>query len=303
MSFARALLYFLREACQSLLRSWKISVVAILTMGVGLFLCSVFLLASQNLSSLLESWSRGLRVVVYLHPDPDAAGYEALAKEVESPDWVTSVSRVSAEQASDRFREAFPSLSSLTRDWQEPPFPASLEASLEASAVDTPALDVWLESIRSHPAVLMVDADQEWLGQLSTFLGLVTGAGATLGLVFLAAAVLTGASILRLIAHLQREETAIMRLVGATEFFVRGPFYVEGLILGLSGAIVALASLAMITQWADRGPEQALWSGLLFSRFLSLGGSLLILGAGGLTGVLGAVVSLRREGEEDGLSG
>jgi len=303
LNLASALLYFLREACRSLLRSWKISFVAVLTMGIGLFLCSLFLLAFQNISSLLESWSQGLRIVVYLQPDRDEAEYEALAKELENPSWVASVSRVSAEEAGDRFREAFPSLSSLTRDWEEPPFPASLEASIEAYAIDDPAFDTWLEALRSHVAALMVDADQDWLGQLSTFLGLVTGAGITLGLVFLTAAVLTGASILRLVAHLQREEIAIMRLVGATEFFVRGPFYVEGLIQGLSGAILALLTLGVITLLADRGPEQALWSGLLFGQFLSLGGCLSILAVGGVTGILGAVVSLRREGREEGVTG
>ena len=302
MSLAKALFYFLQEACQSLVRSWKISVVAILTMSVSLFLCGLFLLALQNLSATLENWRQSLRVIVYVRGETQEDEYLALERALGQPTWIRSVVRVSAEEAAQRFRDAFPGLADLTRDWEEPPFPASLEATLDSSRLEDSAFDDWLEHLRSQPATLMVDADQDWLNQLSTLFSLLTGAALTLGVIFLVAAALTGASILRLIAHLHREEIVIMRLVGATEFYVRGPFYVEGLIQGLSGATLALGALGLIVAWVKGGQVQPLWSGLLFSGFLSTEGVVLVLLAGGLTGVVGAFVSLRREGAELDLS-
>ena len=295
MSLPRALLYFIREAAASLLRSWRIAIVAVLTMAVSLFLCGLFLVAFQNLSAALEEWRSGLRVTVYLRDEVPSEQVDALQQTLREPSWVLGSERVDADEAEQRFREAFPSLAELTEGWDDAPLPASLEASLEPDQIDSDAFEDWLERLESEPAALMVDADQEWLGQLATLLRLFSGASLTLGVVFLAAAALTAASLLRLVAHLHRDEIAIMRLVGATEFFIRGPFYVEGLIQGLVAAVLAWLSLVSLIGLAQRQAGTALWSALVFGEYLSLRGSLLLLAAGVLTGSLGAVLSLRRD--------
>ncbi len=299
MNPARALYYFVQEACQSLVRSWKVSAVAMLAMGVSLFLCGMLLLFVQNLSSMIESSRSSLRVVVYLRAGLAEEDYQALQAELASPAWIRSIERVSSEQAAQRFSEAFPSLAHLGENWGESPFPPSLEAVLGSESVDDEAFEAWLRRLREDQAASMVDADRDWLDQLSTLLGVLSAAGFTLGLAFLVAAALTGSSVLRLIAHLHWDEISIMRLVGATEFYVRGPFYVEGLLHGLGGAVLALAALGGVRFAAIAGDRELL-STLLFSNYLSLGGVLAILGVGAATGLVGAVMSLRRNtGDED----
>ena len=296
MSFWQALWYFAREAVQSAVRSWRISLVAVLTLAISLFLCGLFLLVLQNFGSTIEGWRSGLRVVAYLEEDISEADRSSLEDLLAAPEWVDSVIEVDSEEAAARFEAAFPGLTNLTGGSGASPFPASLEGILDPSKVSEERFEEWIGDLRRHPGTTMVDADRDWLNQLTTFLGFGSAAALALGVTFLLAATLTGASILRLIAHAQREEIAIMRLVGATEFFIRGPFYVEGLLYGLAGSVVAVASLAVLVLAARGGG--GLWSGLLFSDLLEPGASALLIVTGALTGLGGAVVSLRRERSE-----
>ena len=141
----------------------------------------------------------------------------------------------------------------------------------------------------------MVDDDREWLSQLATVVAVVRAVGLALVAGLLGAAIFTIASVIRLTAYLHHEETGIMRLVGATEFFIRGPFYVEGLLQGVIGGLVASAAL-----WGGYQALHARGKGSLFSTVLALDFlgprqvAFLIL-LGGAAGLFGAVVSLRRE--------
>ena len=99
----------------------------------------------------------------------------------------------------------------------------------------------------------LVDDDREWLSQLATAVAVVRAVGLALVASLLGAAIFTIASVIRLTAYLHNEETGMMRLVGATEFFIRGPFYVEGLLQGLIGGLVASAALGVPSRRSTRG--------------------------------------------------
>jgi cell division transport system permease protein len=149
--------------------------------------------------------------------------------------------------------------------------------------------------LRTHPAVLMVDDDLDWLAQAGRLLALVRATGLALSGLLLGAAIFTIASVVRLILLLYRDEIAVQRLVGATEFFVRGPFYVQGLLQGFVGAVGALAALALIrlVLLANLGPSLA--AELLLSRFLGWPQQLVLVAIGALAGFGGAILSVRRE--------
>jgi cell division transport system permease protein len=151
----------------------------------------------------------------------------------------------------------------------------------------------WVAGLRLHPAALMIDADREWLDQLGAAVRLVRAGGLLLGAILVGAAALTTSSILRLIAHVHREEIAIMRLVGATEFYIRGPFYIEGLLQGLAGAALAIAGIAIGFRVVPG--EGTLLTSLLFAEPARLQELALVLATGALVGTMGAMLSLRRE--------
>jgi cell division transport system permease protein len=294
VSLARALRYFAREACLNLLRSWRVSLLAVLTIAVSLVLGGAFLLASRNLAGSVEDWRGQLRVVIYLKPGTPAAELARLAAAARSARWVAAVDTVPAAVARRRFRETFPSLADVIDSAEGEPLPASLEVALRRDQAGASDLDAWLAAWRSRPEVAMVDDDRDWLGQVETAVAVVRAVGLVLGGILLGAAIFTIASIIRLTAYLHHEEIAIMRLVGATEFFIRGPFYVEGLIQGVLGG--ALASGGLYAGFhLIHARSRSLLAAVLAGRFLSPRqlGLLLVLGA--VAGLVGAVTSLRRE--------
>ena len=293
MRFWKALGYFVAEAWLSVWRSWKISLVAVLTIGVSLFLCGAFLVTFRNLSRTVSDWRDEVAVVVYLARDAPRAQVEDLRFVLGAPVWVTSLEEVTVEEAARRFEGTFPQLAELARVGEGELFPASLEAMVDPERIDAAQFEEWVAGVRLHPAALQVDADQEWLDQLAAAVRVVRAGGIVLGVVLLAAAALTTSSILRLIAHAHREEIAIMRLVGATEFYIRGPFYFEGLFHGVAGALLAIAGIVL--GFRALPTESTLVMSLFFARPARADELGLVLAAGALIGASGAVLSLRRE--------
>lgn len=301
MTLLQALAYFVQEAFLNLVRGWKVSLVAILTIATSLFLAGIFLLASGNLRSQIETWYHESKIVVYLEDEATAEDQQSVNDLLDGAPWVVEVEVVDSATAHQRFREAFPSMADLLEGWDEDPLPASLEVRLDWAAFDADNgedWNAWIEGLRRHVAVSMVDDDRDWLDQLKTVLLVLEGLGLLVGGVLLFTAMFTIASVIRLTAYLYRDEIAVMRMVGATEFFIRGPFYMEGLLQGLTGGLLAGGALFIAHQFVQQSSESLLAT-VLFTGFLPPNHLLMLVGLGALAGLVGAVTSLRREHLED----
>ncbi|MCL4836533.1 MAG: hypothetical protein KJ058_01020 [Thermoanaerobaculia bacterium] len=295
MTLLQALLYFLREAAVGLARSWKVSLLAVLTIALSLFLGGTVQLVTSNLSRAVDDWQRQARLTIYLRADPLPGEREALEALVLGQGLVASREEISAAEAVARFHRNFPSLVGLFSGLEGDPLPASWELQVDPSERGGERFVTWVASLRSQSAVLMVDDDLDWLDQAARLLGLVRTSGLALSALLLGAAVFTIASVVRLILLLYRDEIAVLRLVGATEFFVRGPFYAQGLLQGLLGALAALGSLALVRAVLLANLGSSLAADLLLARFLAPGQQALLVAIGALAGLGGAVLSVRRE--------
>ena len=295
MNLWQALRYFLKEAAISLVRSWRVSLLAVITIGVSLFVCGMLILVSNNLGTLLSDWQAQARIIVYLDPEASAQDIETLEQTLASAAGVGEVRYVDAEAAGENFRKSFPSLSGLMDDWQSEPLPASLEVSLDTANLDLEAVQAWTQKTRQEPFVDMVDDDRDWLRQVSTAVAVAQGIGIALGVILLAAAIFTIASVIRLTAYLYHEEIAVMRIVGATEFFIRGPFYLEGFLQGLLGGVFAALSLYGAHFALKARYSSSVWGGALLEQAPTWSAQGFLVALGAAAGLLGAVLSLRRE--------
>lgn len=295
MSFLQAVLYFFREALVNLARGWKVSSVAVLTIAVSLFVGGAFLVVSGNLLASVERWRGEMRLVIYLQPDTPDAVVRTLAAEAGRGPGIASVEMVSAAAARRRFQEAFPSLSDLVEGLGDEPLPPSLEISLADPARRPPELGPWLDAWRRRAEVSMVDDDREWLGQLETVVAVLRAVGLALGLGLMAAALFTIGSVIRLTAYLHSDEISILRLVGATEFYIRGPFYAEGFLQGLLGGLLATGALWGGSTFLRLRSPEALLTQVLAAEPLTAAQVAALIGLGAAAGLAGAVASLRRE--------
>ena len=252
-------------------------------------------MVARGFMLLVEGWRQEAKVIVYCHREVDAQAVAHLREQLSSALWVKGVQVVSPEEANDRFRATFPSLETVLEGWGENPLPASLEVEIDPLRANGPAFEDWLRATRALSAVAMVDDDREWLQQLERAIRLLRAVGLGLGAILTCAAIFTISSVIRLTAYLYRDEIAVMRLVGATEFFIRGPFYTEGLLQGALGGGIALLFLGAAQHLAISELRQTVSLGIAEWTFLPWQQQLALWAMGVAAGLIGAVVSLRRE--------
>lgn len=295
MTLLQALAYFAREAAVNLLRGWKISLLAVATIATSLFIGGAFLLVVVNAERLVSEWRQEAKVVVYLERGLAPEEAVGVRETLSAVPWVTEVDAVTAAEARRRFQESFPSVADLVEGWGEEPLPATFEVGFDPGRAEPAAFEAWIAELRQHPQTQMVDDDRDWVRRLELALQVALGLGLTLGLVLLGAAIFTIASVIRLTALLYRDEIAVMRLVGATEFYIRGPFYFEGLLQGLCGGLLAVLGLYLgFVLLRPDGPA-SLIAGVMSSAFLSPLAQVVLVAVGVAAGLVGAVTSLRRE--------
>ena len=296
MTLAKAIAYFVREAAVNLVRSWKVSFLAVATIAVSLLVGGVFLVAAGSLATVVEEARDESRIVAYLESSTSAAEVRDLAERVQEMAWVARVEPVSAAEARERFVAIFPGLADVVEGGSSgSALPPSLEVEPGTESTGAEEREAWLDELRALAGVSMVDDDREWVGQLSALVAVVRGVGLALGGVLLGAAVFTIASVIRLTTYLYEEEVTIMRLVGATEFYVRGPFYVAGVLQGAVGGTGAALALAGVFHLAEQRLGGSLLGRLLTSAPPAPGELAALAGLGALAGLVGAVLSLRGE--------
>jgi cell division transport system permease protein len=295
MNFLQALRYFTREAILNLARGWRVSLLAMLTIAVSLFLAGFFLLVSGNLHRIVKEWQDESKVVVYLEAGILQAQQDTILQQAGEHARVRGVSEISAEEARLRFVETFPSMADLLEGWGEEPLPVSFEIAVDRQDLQANSFDSWLQELRAQPGVFLVDDDRDWLVQVQAIILVLNGLGLVLGAILLGTAIFTISSVIRLTAYLYRDEISVMRLVGATEFFIRGPFYAETLIQGIAGGFVAVSALFAAHQWVIAYHSKSMVASILVGEFLTplqLAGIVML---GALAGLMGALTSLKRE--------
>ena len=294
MAPLRALSYFLEEALTSLWRSRLINALSIGTIAVSLFVLGAFLTVASNLSAVVDRWTDKVRVTFYLAEPLESHIRASLVDQLEADAAVEGVELVTREQALERFRTLFRDLRTLPDDLGENPFPASLEVALRPGHAGPDAVRQLVERYAKAPGVQEVQYDLLWIERLTTTARLVRGVGALLGGILVLAGVFTISNVIRLTVYARQDELDIMRLVGATRAYVKGPFVVEGMLQGGLGGLVSVALLWLTFQVLA---TDAIAASDLMGRavvFLPRRLTLLIVVGGMLVGVAGSLVSLGR---------
>jgi cell division transport system permease protein len=294
MSALRALAYFFEEALTSLWRSRLINALSVGTIGVSLFVLGAFLTVASNLNQVVTRWTQKVQVTFYLGDRLEPRIRQSLLDQLHDDPAVESVAAVSRDEALERFRRLFHDLKTLPEDLGDNPFPASLEVTLKPDHQSADEVRRLAARFEKAPGVEEVQYDLLWIQRLSTAVRLVRGVGAFLGGILVLAGVFTISNVIRLTVYARQDELDIMRLVGATRAYVKGPFVVEGMLQGGMGGLLSVALLWIAFRVLAR---DALAASDLLGRaavFLPRELCLLIVLGGMVVGVIGSLVSLGR---------
>jgi cell division transport system permease protein len=290
--------FLVGEALRDLRRAGRVAVSAIVLITLSLAALGSFWLVSSNLDRAVERWRDRVRIVVYLRREPAAADAAALVERVRATQGVGAVTFVGKAEALRGLKQVLGKDASVVDQLPTNPLPASLEVTPAASAATPEGARELVARLAALPEADEVAGSVDWVERLSHWQRLLTTIGLGVGAVLAFAAILTVTTATTLVLHARRHETEIMRLVGASEVTIRLPLLLQGMMQGLVGAVLALATLVLsYSLVAPRlEPLVNLTLGLSQLVFFTPLGVIALLGAGTLLGGLGGW--LARAGRE-----
>jgi cell division transport system permease protein len=292
--------YFVREALRRIWVSKRTSFVAVAMITISLLIVGVFLLVAENLGRAAEEWQGKSRVIVYLETDATPAQVQAVDRFLAGKPDFARRRLVSREEALARFKTWFANMSDVIGQLDENPFPPSFEIDVEPRLAQARAFHETIAALRKVGGVDQVQYDWEWIARLRRVVHVINIAGLIAGGILAIAAAFTIANVIRLTMMLYREEIEIMRLVGATERIIRGPFLIEGFLQGTIGGILAVVLLFVSYEAARRSlaaSSSILW-GFLFAGFLPWQKIAVLVAGGMLAGWFGSWLSVRERSSE-----
>jgi cell division transport system permease protein len=287
--------YFFREALRRMWVSKRTSFIAVAMIAISLMIVGAFLLVAENLSRAAEQWQGKSRVIVYLQPEATPQQIGDVDRFLAARPELSKRRLVTRQEALARFRTWFTNMSDVVGQLDENPFPASFEIEVRPQFVQSPAFHRSIASLKAMPQVDEVQYDWEWIARLRRLVSAINLIGLAAGGILAIAAAFTIANVIRLTMMLYREEIEIMRLVGATERIIRGPFLVEGFLQGTLGGGLSILLLFAAYETARRSlapSSSILWS-FLFTGFLPWQKTLALIAAGTIAGFFGSWLSVR----------
>jgi cell division transport system permease protein len=280
-----------RRARQGMLREWRLHMLSVFSLAVAFVCLGASLLVVTNLKSVEERWARAGKLSVYIAETLGTSEVDALKSALGAVSGVSGVRYVSSGQARQEFvKGAREELVALPVE----AFPASLEVEVSADMTDAD-LTALVGKLEKISGVEDVETYQTWTGRLTKLVRGGLAASGLLALVVLASVFAVVGSTIRMVLHRRKTEVEVLKLVGATDRYIKGPFLLEGGAQGAMGALGAIGILAVLFLVIRSRLDADLGALLgINPTFLPWQVALGMVGLGGMLGAMAAGLGLRK---------
>ncbi len=241
--FGGRLGYFIGRSLSNIRQNIFVNVVTIGTITLALLIVSLFLLVFVNLENAAENWSERVQVTAYFDRELSPQEQTALRGRIAAIPGASRVSYVSRDEAFKRFKSRLRGQETLLEGVRPEVLPTSFEISMKRASRDTQSVEAFVTALKRLPGIGEVQYGEEWVRRFNTFLNFMRLLGALLGSFLVVAVVFIVSNTIKLTIYARRDELEVMALVGATRFFIKAPFLVEGIIQGGAGALLAMGLL------------------------------------------------------------
>jgi cell division transport system permease protein len=276
----------LREALAAFRRTPLLSFLSIVAIGFSLFVIGLFALTTFNIRNAIEQIEERVEVVAYLYEGSGEDEVQLAMQELSLLPEVMAIRYVSKEDALvsayrdlEEFREVYSELDAN-------PLPASLEVQLNPGMRTPVSVESVATHLQAYPFVEDVRFGREWLDKIVSLRRVAAGAAGIIGGAFALVAAIIIATAVRIVVFARREEISIMRLVGATDGFIRRPFLTEGILTGFLGGMLAIG-----LTWAAFRTVNATLMGIFW---IPVEWALIGVASGALLGFLSSAIAVRR---------
>lgn len=297
--------YALREAGHHILRGWSTALGAIVTIFLSLFIIGVFILGSALITNMVGSVEDQVTIQAFLSDDATSADVEQLQSSIETWDYVDQVTYKSKEEALEEYRSTMSNKNAAAAVEAldgENPVPASLVIQLTdpqevVGVADKLAADPSFASICDDPENLQLSIQygQQTVERLFSVANYIRIIALVLVVMLIFVAFVFINNTIRLAISARRREIAIMRLVGASNGFIRGPFIMEGIIEALIGSALAIIGLQIgLSALMPRLAESLQFLTLTIEPSVVVGTYFVLLAIGVVIGLFGSAIAMRR---------
>lgn len=294
--------YFVLEALSSFRRNWVMSFVAVITIYLSLLLVGVFVVSGMLVNNIVTGVEQKVNITIFVKDGAAQGDVKALQDSMVANPAVKNVSYVSKEQALQRFKQQMKESPEIIKQLDTNPLPASLEIELK----DPKTVKAVVAQVKAVPSFAKVvshpddpERDLRYGQQIINQLFAATRVVRVVESVFIAmlgivSVVLIGNTI-RLAIYSRRREIGIMRLVGASNWFIRTPFLFEGMLQSIIGALLAILTLVALQAFVMPKITLALqFLNLTLSSAALAQLAAILLVSGIVIGLLGSATALRR---------
>lgn len=294
--------YFVRESLQNFRRNWVMSLGAVITIFLSLLLVGVFLVTGVVVNAMVQSVEDKVTIQVFIKDGAPTADVNTLQEQLLADELVAGVDYTSKDKALEAFRKDMEQSPEIIEQLEGNPLPASLDVTLkEPRTVETMVANIKGNELFLKVADRPDDPEkslkygQQFVNRLFAFTRIIR----IIEIVFVAMLAVVSLifinNTIRLAIYARRKEIGIMRLVGASNWFIRTPFLMEGVLQALIGAGLAIGALVglqalVLPKVGDALPWMAV--GLSGAALTQI--SLALVGAGILIGLLGSGLAMRR---------
>lgn len=294
--FSGRLGYFFSRALTNIRQNVFVNVVTIGTITLALLIVSLFLLVFVNLENAADNWSERVQVTVYFDHELTQQEQAAFRSSITAIPGTARVGYVSRDEALKRFKGRLRGQETLLEGVRSEVLPTSLEIALKQSHRETNSVEAYVTSLKRIAGITEVQYGEEWVRRFNTFLNFMRLLGALLGGFLVVAVLFIVSNTIKLTIYARRDELEVMSLVGATRFFIKAPFLIEGIIQGGAGALLAMGLLLGLYEGFLHNAGSFLTfnpttAGLAFLPLEYVGGIIL---AGVVLGFIGSLSSLKR---------
>lgn len=294
--------YFLRESLVNFRRNWVMSLGAVITIYLSLLLVGLSMVTGYVVSEIVKSVEDKVSIQIFLKDGAATEDVETLQAWLLRDELVDTVNYVSKDEALERFKEEMAGSPEIVENIRENPLPASLDVTLQ----DPRTVEEMVERIKSNETFLKIcdrpDDPEESLKygqQIVNRLFAFTRVIRIIGVVFVGMLAVVSLifinNTIRLAIYSRRKEIGIMRLVGASNWFIRAPFLLEGVMQSMIGAALAILTVLGIQAAVLPRLQEALpFLPVDLNTATMVQLAIVLVAAGVIIGLIGSGFALRR---------
>jgi cell division transport system permease protein len=239
----RLLPYFVKQAMRSIFSNRGVHAIGMGTMVVSLLIFGTFLLLFVNLNAWVQGWGHAMSMSVYLQDDVDESRRDEIAAFIQNLPTAEIERFVSKRRALLDLKRSLGSQAGVLDGLSHNPLPASFEVAFSPTEAQPVDLHGVKQALEKMDGVSEVQFSEEWLHRFKGLMNIVKLVGIVVGGLLCLGIVFIVTNTIKLTIYSRREEIEILKMVGATDWFVKIPFLLEGAIQGIISGVSAIGLL------------------------------------------------------------